>query len=157
MEPLELVVNLITTEQLQALRTTAYPELAADENRGRDPIWHIGHLCVDFAKVLVTPFRRDASLETRYTPDEFATLTGNRPWESVRPTMQQALRWVEDIRDEALLNLRCHAQLEPLPQPVDLFTAKASTVQEALLYAIYHNSYHFGCAHTIVAERIANR
>ena len=157
MEPVELILNLITTEQLQALRTTAYPELRADENRGRDPVWHVGHLCVDFAKVLVTPFRGDASMETRYAPAEFATLSGNKPWETVRPTMEEVVRWVEDIRAEALLTLRCHAQSERLPKPVDLFTAKASTIQEALIYAIYHNSYHFGCAHSLVGERLVVR
>ncbi len=165
MRQLETIVDLVTTEQLTALRTTAYPAMRADENRGRDPLWHLGHLCVDFAKVLVTPFSRDPftpfsgdpSLESRFPQSEFATLSGNRPWESIRPTMEEMATWLEDIRDAAMKTLRDHALTENLPEPVALFTASMTTVQEALFYAVYHNSYHFGCAHTLVGERLVNR
>ena len=165
MRKLESVVELVTTEQLNALRTTAYPALRADENRGRDPLWHLGHLCVDFAKVLVVPFNRDRftpfqgdpSLDSRFPPSEFATLSGNRPWESIRPTMEELATWLEDIRDASLKTLRDHAPTEKLPEPVALFTASITTVQEALLYSVYHNSYHFGCAHSLVGERLVNR
>jgi len=162
---METVLGLVTTEQLTALRVTAYPPMRADENRGRDPLWHLGHLCVDFARVMVTPFSKDqftpfsgdCSLERRYDPREFATLSGNKPWELMPPTIEEMATWIEDIRDAASRILRDHALIEKLPEPVALFTASVTTIQEALIYAVYHNSYHFGCAHTLVGERLVGR
>lgn len=145
------VLDLVSVHQVRQFKAVKTIQPEPSSLRIRDPFWNIGHLCLHFARALASSFG-DTSLETRYPPENFATIAGRAPWPAGGWTPPDAiLQWVVDIRDAAVEALQQHDMATPLPAPQEVPGIRVETLGAALFYVVHHNSFHFGAARALLA------
>ncbi|OGG94020.1 MAG: hypothetical protein A2508_05595 [Candidatus Lambdaproteobacteria bacterium RIFOXYD12_FULL_49_8] len=120
-----------------------------EEERELSPLWHLGHMAEEVARVLVSPFDKESNLPHQFS-GKFQGSLAQDAWRGPWPEFDEIKAWWETLF-MGLASLEELHQTNPAIDPaIDLGGHPLASAQEAWDYALFHTGFHLGRVHQLV-------